>query len=151
MTDIRESTIMDENEIKSILSDNEKLESINPESTRLKSTVNPTRPKERASAATKQSEERKRESENKGRQNIKQKEVALTGISKQLDKQSTQINKIIQILQPAQKQFKSVERQSELIKQIQSQLKQLQTMVLQVQKRISITKNENMKNNKKRF
>jgi hypothetical protein len=62
------------------LSDNEKLESINPESTRLKSTVNPTRPKERASAATKQSEERKRESENKGRQNIKQKEAALTGI-----------------------------------------------------------------------
>jgi len=57
---------MDENEIKSILSDNEKLESINPESTRLKSTVNPTRPKEHASAATKESEEGKRESENKG-------------------------------------------------------------------------------------
>src|SRR2546423_9623080 len=102
MTDIRESATMDENEIKMILADNEKLESINPEATRLKSTVNPTRPKERAPAATKQSEERKRESENKGRQNIKQKEAALTGISKQLDKQSTQINKIIQILQPAQ-------------------------------------------------
>ena len=151
MTDIRESATMDETETKRVLADNEKLESINPEATRFKSTVNPTRPKERASAATKQLGQRKREGENKGRQNIKQKEVALTGISKQLDKQSTQINKIIQILQPAQKQFKSVERQSELIKQIQSQLKQLQTMVLQVQKRISITKNENMKNNKKRF
>jgi hypothetical protein len=66
ITDIRESAAMDENEIKSILSDNEKLESINPESTRLKSTVNPTRPKEHASAATKESEEGKRESENKG-------------------------------------------------------------------------------------
>ena len=151
MTDIRESATMDETETKRVLADNEKLESINPEATRFKSTVNPTRPKERASAATKQLGQRKREGENKGRQNIKQKEAALTGISKQLDKQSTQINKIIQILQPAQKQFKSVERQSELIKQIQSQLKQLQTMVLQVQKRISITKNENMKNNKKRF
>ena len=151
MTDIRESATMDETETKRVLADNEKLESINPEATRFKSTVNPTRPKERASAATKQLGQRKREGENKGRQNIKQKEAALTGIPKQLDKQSTQINKIIQILQPAQKQFKSVERQSELIKQIQSQLKQLQTMVLQVQKRISITKNENMKNNKKRF
>ena len=52
---------MDENEIKSILSDNEKLESINPESTRLKSTVNPTRTKERASAATKHNKEGKHE------------------------------------------------------------------------------------------
>ncbi|HZI69794.1 MAG TPA: hypothetical protein VFD60_01405 [Nitrososphaeraceae archaeon] len=110
MTDIRESATMDETETKRVLADNEKLESINPEATRFKSTVNPTRPKERASAATKQLGQRKREGENKGRQNIKQKEAALTGIPKQLDKQSTQINKIIQILQPAQKRFKSVER-----------------------------------------
>ena len=54
------------------------------------------------------------------------KTIPLTALSKQLDKQSIQINKIMQMLQPVQKQFKSAERQLELIKQFQSQLRELQ-------------------------
>ena len=163
MTEIKESATMDENDTKEVLADTEKLESIHPETTRIETTdnnnnntnanipsVNPTI--EGHASALKQS----RENENKGssRQNIKKKEVVrFTALSKQLDKQSSQINKIIQILQPVQKQFKSIERQSELIKQIQFQLKQLQKLVLQFQKGISIIKKENNKKknkNKKR-
>ena len=159
MTEIKESATMDENDTKEVLADTEKLESIYPETTRIETTdnnnnnnnanipsVNPTI--EGHASALKQS----RENENKGssRQNIKKKEVVrFTALSKQLDKQSSQINKIIQILQPVQKQFKSIERQSELIKQIQFQLKQLQKLVLQFQKGISITKKENNKKKKK--
>ena len=163
MTEIKESATMDENDTKEVLADTEKLESIHPETTKIETTdnnnnntnanipsVNPTI--EGHASALKQS----RENENKGssRQNIKKKEVVrFTALSKQLDKQSSQINKIMQILQPVQKQFKSIERQSELIKQIQFQLKQLQKLVLQFQKGIRITKKENNKKknkNKKR-
>jgi hypothetical protein len=158
MTEIKESATMDENDTKEVLADTEKLESIYPETTRIETTdnnnntnanipsVNPTI--EGHASALKQS----RENENKGssRQNIKKKEVVrFTALSKQLDKQSSQINKIIQILQPVQKQFKSIERQSELIKQIQFQLKQLQKLVLQFQKGIRITKKENNKKKNK--
>jgi hypothetical protein len=161
MTEIKESATMDENDTKEVLADTEKLESIYPETTRIETTdnnnnnnnnnanipsVNPTI--EGHASALKQS----RENENKGssRQNIKKKEVVrFTALSKQLDKQSSQINKIIQILQPVQKQFKSIERQSELIRQIQFQLKQLQTLVLQFQKGIRITKKENNKKKNK--
>jgi hypothetical protein len=164
MTEIKESATMDENDTKEVLADTEKLESIYPETTRIETTdnnnnnnnnntnanipsVNPTI--EGHASALKQS----RENENKGssRQNIKKKEVVrFTALSKQLDNQSSQINKIIQILQPVQKQFKSIERQSELIKQIQFQLKQLQKLVLQFQKGIRITKKENNKKKNKK-
>ena len=159
MTEIKESATMDENDTKEVLADTEKLESIHLETTKIETTdnnnnntnanipsVNPII--EGHASALKQS----RENENKGssRQNIKKKEVVrFTAISKQLDKQSSQINKIVQILQPVQKQFKSIERQSELIKQIQFQLKQLQKLVLQFQKGISITKKENNKKKNK--
>jgi negative regulator of genetic competence, sporulation and motility len=62
------------------------------------------------------------------------KAIRLATISKLLDKQTTQINKIGQILQPLQRQLKSVEMRSELIKPIYSQLKQLQKQMSQVQK-----------------
>jgi hypothetical protein len=72
--------------------------------------------------------------------------IPLSSLSKHLDKQNTQINKIMQILQPIQKQIKSTERQLELTKQVQSQIKQLQKQVSQVQKEIVITtKNTNKK------
>ena len=61
----------------------------------------------------------------------------LADVSKKLDKQRIQINKIIQLVQPVQKQIKSAERQLELVKQLQSQLKQLQKQVSQVQKKIT--------------
>ena len=69
-----------------------------------------------------------------------QKELQGT-ISKQLDKQTIQLNKkiiITQILQPLQKQ-------SQLIRQLQSQIKQLQKQVSQIQRLLSIKKREKKK------
>ena len=66
---------------------------------------------------------------------ITPKAIRLATISKLLEKQTTQMNKIEQMVQPLQKQLKSVETQTEFInKQIHSQLKQLQKEVSQVQK-----------------
>src|ERR1051325_599082 len=64
-------------------------------------------------------------------------ELNLADVSKKLDKQRIQINKILQLVQPVQKQIKSAERQLVLVKQLQSQLKQLQKQVSQVQKKIT--------------
>jgi hypothetical protein len=62
------------------------------------------------------------------------KAIRLATISKLLEKQTTQMDKIGQMVQPLQKQLKSVERRTEFIKQMPSQLKQLQKQMLQVQK-----------------
>ena len=63
------------------------------------------------------------------------KAIRLATISKLLDKQTTQINKIGQMLQPLQRQLKSSgDEISELIKPIYSQLKQLQKQMSQIQK-----------------
>jgi ferritin-like metal-binding protein YciE len=56
-----------------------------------------------------------------------------------LNKQGTQVNKIIQMLQPVQKQIKSAQRHPELLRQIQSQLKQLQKHISQIQKGMDAT------------
>jgi hypothetical protein len=67
--------------------------------------------------------------------------ISSKSISKQLDKQTIQINKkITQMLQPLQKHLKSVDKQSQLIRQLQSQLKQLQRQVSQIQKTIGMGK-----------
>ncbi|MFL6401791.1 MAG: hypothetical protein ACJ72J_19705 [Nitrososphaeraceae archaeon] len=53
-----------------------------------------------------------------------QETVSSKSLSKQLDKQTTRINKnIMQMLQPLQKHIKSADKQSELMKKLQSQLK----------------------------
>jgi hypothetical protein len=130
MTDLKSSSTMNASETKKVLSDTEgkepiEPEAINTESTRIpktSSTVAPTT-EGRASALKKL----------KGSQS--------ESISKQLDKQTIQINKkITQMLQPLQKHTKSVDMQSQLIKQIQSQLKQLQKQVSQIQRVVSVGK-----------
>src|SRR5712691_7732784 len=62
------------------------------------------------------------------------KAIRLATISKLLEKQTNQMDKIGQMVQPLQKQLKSVERRTEFIKQMPSQLKQLQKQMSQVQK-----------------
>ena len=62
------------------------------------------------------------------------KAIRLATISNLLEKQTTQLNKIGQMVQPLQKQLKSVETRTEFIKQMHSQLKQLQKQMSQVQK-----------------
>jgi hypothetical protein len=69
-----------------------------------------------------------------------QKEPSLTDVSRQLDKQSSQIDKILSMLLPIQRQIKgtttSAARQPQLIKQLQSQTKQLQRQLYQIQKSV---------------
>ena len=62
------------------------------------------------------------------------KAIRLATISKLLEKQTTQMDKIGRMVQPLQKQLISVERRTEFIKQIPSQLKQLQKQMSQAQK-----------------
>ena len=62
------------------------------------------------------------------------KAIRLATISKLLEKQTTQMDNIRQMVQPLQKQLVSVERQTEFIKQMPSQLKQLQKQMSQAQK-----------------
>lgn len=60
--------------------------------------------------------------------------IRLATISRLLEKQTTQMDKIGQMVQPLQKQLKSVETRTEFIKQMPPQLKQLQKQMSQVQK-----------------
>ena len=62
------------------------------------------------------------------------KAIRLATISRLLEKQKTEMNKIGQLVQPLQKQLKLVETRTEFIKQMPSQLKQLRKQVSQVQK-----------------
>ncbi|MGB8025895.1 MAG: hypothetical protein WCF06_16450 [Nitrososphaeraceae archaeon] len=47
--------------------------------------------------------------------------IPITALSKQLDKQSIQIIKVMQMLEPVQRQIRTTKKQPALIKQIQSQ------------------------------
>src|SRR5712691_558065 len=62
------------------------------------------------------------------------KAIRLATISKLLEKQTTQMDKIGRMVQSLQKQLNSVERRTEFIKQMPSQLKQLQKQMSQIQK-----------------
>jgi len=62
------------------------------------------------------------------------KAIRLVTISKLIEKQTTQMNTIRQMLQPLQEQLKSVEARTGLIKQLHSELKRLQKQMSQVQK-----------------
>ena len=62
------------------------------------------------------------------------KAIRLATISNLLEKQTNQMNKIGEMIQPLQKQLKSVGTRTGFIKQTHSQLKQLQKEMSQVQK-----------------
>jgi len=62
------------------------------------------------------------------------KAIRLATIARLLEKQTIQMGKIGQMVQPLQKQLKLVEGRTEFIKQMPSQLKQLQKQVSQIQK-----------------
>ncbi|MFL6361333.1 MAG: hypothetical protein ACJ72V_18625 [Nitrososphaeraceae archaeon] len=108
MTDLKTSASMEESEVNKVLSDTEGKEPIEPEAVHTESTKNanisPTvAPTMEGRASTLK----------------KSKESKTKSISKQLEKQTIQIDKkIAQIIQPIQKHIKSVDKQSELIKQI---------------------------------
>ena len=129
MTDLKTSATMNESEVNKVLSDTENKEPIEPEDIHIES-------KRTTDASTVTPTMEGRASELK-----KLKESQSKSISKQLDRQTVQINKkIAQMLQPIQKHIKSADKQSQLTKQIQSQLKQLQKQVSQIQKAVIIGK-----------
>ena len=65
-------------------------------------------------------------------------QLNLADVSKKLDKQSIQINKIVQLVQPVQKQIKSAERQTRIGKaDFNPSSNRLQKQVSQVQKKIT--------------
>ena len=83
-------------------------------------------------------------------QKKQEKTIPLTSLLKQLDKEGAQVNKIIQMLQPVQRQFKSAQRHPEILRQIKSQLKQLQKHISQIQKGIDTTGKQKKKKSKLR-
>ena len=91
-----------------------------------------TKPKEEVPITDKQyqstTKEKKTKKPSKAKDLTKKKEsdnANLTGISKQLEKQSNQLVKIEKVLQPLQKSFNKIDRQSITIKQLYSVVMQL--------------------------
>jgi len=78
-----------------------------------------------------------------------QDEITLTGISKQLQKQTAQIDKMATLLRPVQKQVKALETQPKLIRELQSITKQIQKQVSQIQKSVQKTKKIEIKKKRK--
>ena len=71
----------------------------------------------------------------KKRQTLQREEIILINISKQLDKQTAEIEKMSSVLQSIQKYIKPLRRQQpELIKQLQSQIKEIQKQTSQLRK-----------------
>jgi len=69
------------------------------------------------------------------RQRLEREENILINISKQLDKQTAEIERMSSLLQSIQKYVKSLGRQqSESIKQLQSQINKIQKQASQIQK-----------------
>ena len=66
--------------------------------------------------------------------NLMKIESSLADASKQIEKQTIQINKINQNLQPLQKQLRVGEKQSEIVNQIRSKVYQIQKQISQAQK-----------------
>ena len=72
---------------------------------------------------------------NKKRQRLQREENILINISKQLDKQTAEIERMNSLLQSIQEYIKSLRRQqSESIKQLQSQINKIQRHASQIQK-----------------
>jgi predicted RNase H-like nuclease (RuvC/YqgF family) len=68
------------------------------------------------------------------RASIRKLQRSVADIQKQIEKQTSSINKINQIAQTLQKQTKSGQRQFEVISQIRSQVNQIQKQISQIQK-----------------
>lgn len=64
-------------------------------------------------------------------------EISSASVREQLERQTTQIDKIRSMMQSLVKETKSTQGQSKLIKQLQSQLKKLQNQVTQIHKTIA--------------
>ena len=74
----------------------------------------------------------------KKRQRLQREKIILINISKQLDKQAAEIERMSSVLQSIQKYIKHLRKQQqELMKQLQSQIKEIQKQTSQVQKHVT--------------
>ena len=74
----------------------------------------------------------------KKRQRLHREKIILINISKQLDKQAAEIERMSSVLQSIQKYIKPLRKQQqELMKQLQSQIKEIQKQTSQVQKHVT--------------
>jgi hypothetical protein len=74
----------------------------------------------------------------KKRQRLQREKIILINISKQLDKQAAEIERMSSVLQSIQKYIKPLRKQQqELMKQLQSQIKEIQKQTSQVQKHVT--------------
>ena len=70
------------------------------------------------------------------RASIRRIQKSIADVSKQVEKQTAQINRVNQVVQTLQKQTKSGQRQSDVLNQIKSQVNQIQRQMGQVQKMV---------------
>ena len=63
-------------------------------------------------------------------------EFGITGIAKQLEKQTNYLARLEQVLQPLRRLATSLDVQSKMIKGINASVKQLQRQIIQIQKTI---------------
>jgi methyl-accepting chemotaxis protein len=70
------------------------------------------------------------------RASIRRIQKSIVDVSKQVEKQTGQINKVNQVVQTLQKQTKSGQRQSDVLNQIRSQVNQIQRQITQVQRTV---------------
>ena len=66
----------------------------------------------------------------------KEQEYSITDIGKQIEKQTTYLARLEQILQPLRKLVKSSDVQSKLVKDINASVKQMERQITQIQKAI---------------
>ena len=67
---------------------------------------------------------------------IKDEKSSITGISKQLEKQTNYLARLEQVLQPLRKLGKTFDAQSKIVKEINTSVKQLERQIIQIQKAI---------------
>src|SRR5437667_6839710 len=67
---------------------------------------------------------------------IKDEKSSITGISKQLEKQTNYLARLEQVLQPLRKLGKTFDVQSKIVKEINTSVKQLERQIIQIQKAI---------------
>lgn len=78
--------------------------------------------------------EGKRQKKKKTESNRKEGEFSVAGLSKQLEKQTTHLARLEEVLQPLRKLAKASDVQSKVVREINSSVKQMQRQLLEIQR-----------------
>ena len=91
---------------------------------------------EQETVAKDKAQKRKQSKKKTSASRRKKEESGITSIKKQLEKQTDDLARIDQVLQPLRKLAKGLDVQSKVVKEIASSVKQLQRQMIQIQKSI---------------